>query len=134
MNELIEQTVALVQKSSELLRQTETEEITKSAAKYFLDWLSNVFTKKSAKEKLNQIAENKVNQETILGLKVNLEYVLEDNDLLQKQLSEKIKELGVLLKNNGIQITRNNITSVTGNANMVFQNIMNSSNLTINRK
>ena len=92
---------------------TGTEDIVKTASSGFITWLGNLFTKKSAKEKVRLIAENKQNQETIAGLKANLEFILEDNEELQNELSEKVKSLDLLLKQNGVTntITGKNIVA-----------------------
>lgn len=125
MNDLIEQTVALVQKSSELINQTGTNEIVKTAAKGFFNWLGNIFSKNSAKEKLKLIEENKANQETIAGLKANLECILESNDELCKQLENKKNELFELYKNNGVSLI------ITGNNNNILKDVINYGTLTI---
>lgn len=132
MSTIIDQTVALVQQSSELLKQTGTEEVVKTAAKGFFGWLGSIFTKNSAKEKLKLIEENKANQDTIAGLKANLEFIIEDNDELKSQLEEKVKALDLLLKQSGITtITKTNTMNITGNGNIGMQD--NSGTITINK-
>jgi hypothetical protein len=132
MSDLINQTVSLVQKSSELIQQTGTEEIVKTAAKGFFAWLGGIFTKKSAKEKLTLIEESKANAETIAGLKANLEFILEDNEELRNQLEEKVKALDLLLKETGnTNNTKTNTMNVTGNNNI--SSIDNTGNITINK-
>ncbi len=125
MSELIDQTMTLVQKSSELLNQTGTEEVVKTAAKGFFSWLSNIFTKNSAKDKLRLIEENKANQDTIVGLKANLEFLLDDNNDLQKKLQEKVQELYNLFKDRKIEGITNNSASIGNhsNDNIIIQGI-----------
>ncbi len=93
MEESINQVLLLAQKSAEFMHQTGTAEIVKKSASGLFKWLRGILTKKSAKEKLALIEENKANAEIISGLRATLEYVLEDNSDLQEQLKSKIKEL-----------------------------------------
>lgn len=139
MTNLIENTIDLVQKSSELLTQTGTNEIVKSASKGFFNWLSGIFTKNSAKEKLKLIEENNANQDTIAGLKANLEFILEDNEQLSKQLEQKLQELEKVYKTQLPTNSKTNNTSKIGensNNNIVIQNINSGkdSNITINKQ
>jgi len=117
MSELIDNTMNVIKQTSDFLKQTGTEEIAKNTAKGFFSWLGNIFTKNSAKEKLKLIEENSANQEAIAGLKANLEFILEDNSDLQKQLAEKVKELDLLLKNQATQMTSKNTSTIGNNSN-----------------
>jgi hypothetical protein len=56
MSALIDNTMSVVQQTSDFLKQTGTDEIAKNAAKGFFSWLGNIFTKNSAKEKLTQLS------------------------------------------------------------------------------
>lgn len=134
MNELIDQTISIVQKSSELLKQTGTDELVKTAAKGFFGWLANIFTKNSAKEKLKLIEDNKANQDTISGLKANLEFVLEDNQELQKQLENKVKELATFYKNQLPQINISSNSAIGNNSsnNIIIQGISSGNNTNLN--
>lgn len=87
--------------------------------------------KKSTQEKLALIEQQKADAATIEGLKSNLEFVLEDNEELQKELAEKVKELDSVLKKVGVNITKTNTATVTGDGNIVNQDISNST-ITIN--
>jgi hypothetical protein len=71
------------------------------------------------------IEQQKADAETIAGLKANLELMLDGNDELQKQLAEKVKEVELLLKQAGSQITKTNTINATGN-NKIYQDINNS--------
>ena len=124
MTELIEQTVNIFAQSQELLKRPEV----KGVVSGFLSWIgSKIFAnKKATKEKLALIEQQKAEAETIAGLKSNLEFVLEGNDELQKQLEEKVKEVDLLLKQAGVQITKTNTINITGNNNKTYQDINNS--------
>ncbi len=80
-------------------------------------WLKGILGKKSAKEKLELIEQNKHTEGTIAGLEANLEFILEDNEDLQKQLAEKLKEVELLMKqegiDNSIKISTINISNST---------------------
>lgn len=124
MNELIQQTGNILAQSQELLKQPEV----KGAVSGFLSWIgSKVFAnKKATQDKLTMIEQQKANSETIAGLKSNLEFVLDGNDELQKELAEKVKEVDFLLKQSGVQTTKTNTTNITGDSNKVYQDINNS--------
>lgn len=124
MNELIQQTGNILAQSQELLKQPEV----KGAVTGFLSWIgSKLFAnKKATQEKLALIEQQKADAETIAGLKSNLEFVLDGNDELQKELAEKVKEVDLLLKQAGVQTTKTNSINITGNSNKVYQDINNS--------
>ncbi len=128
MNELIQQTGNILAQSQELLKQPEV----KGAISGFLSWIgSKIFAnKKSTQEKLALIEQQKADADTIAGLKANLEFMLDGNDELQKELAEKVKEVDLLLKQSGIQMTKINTINATGN-NKIYQDI-NNSNITDN--
>jgi len=123
MNELIQQTGNILAQSQELLKQPEV----KGAISGFLSWIgTKIFAnKKATQEKLALIEQQKADAETITALKANLEFMLDGNDELQKELAEKVKEVDLLLKQAGTQITKTNSINATGN-NKIYQDINNS--------
>lgn len=124
MNELIQQTGNILAQSQELLKQPEI----KGAVSGFISWISSkIFAnKKVSQEKLALIKQQEADAETIAGLKSNLEFVLDGNDELQKELAEKVKDLELLLKQAGVQTNKTNTANITGNSNKVYQDINNS--------
>lgn len=124
MAELIQQTGNILTQSQELLKQPEVQ----GAVTGFLSWIGKkIFAnKKSTQEKLALIEQQKADAATIEGLKSNLEFVLEDNEELQKELAEKVKELDSVLKKVGVNINKNNTVNITGDGNKVYQDISNS--------
>ncbi len=129
MNELVTQTGAILGQAAELLKIPAIG----GAVTGLFGWLGNVFTKKAAKEKLALIEQNQHSEDTITGLKANLESVLEDNEELQKELAEKLKEIERLMKENGIKnITKTNTVIVSGTGHVTTVDI-NKSTITINR-
>ena len=133
MNDLVSQTGSILENTTELMKIPAVS----GAVVGLFGWLGIIFTKKSAKEKLYLIEQNLHGEETIIGLLANLETVLVDNEGLQNQLAEKLKELDLLMKQVGIIGTNTNkkvnIVNITGNANIAFQDILRSSNIAINR-
>ena len=122
MNELLTQTGSILGKATELLEIP----VISDAVKGLFTWLGNVITKKSAKEKLELIQQNNHSKETIIELQNNLKYEIEDNEDLQKELAEKIKEIERLMMEKGVQSTVSNTITDTGNNNKNFQDINNS--------
>lgn len=129
MNELVTQTGAILGQATELLKIPAIS----GAITGLFSWLGNIFTKKSAKEKLAMIEQNQHDEETIIGLKANLESILEDNNELQTQLTEKLKEIERLMKGNGVKnITKTNTVIVSGTGHITAVDIIKST-ITINR-
>ena len=122
MNKLLTQTGAILGQATELLEIPAISDTVKG----LFTWLGNVITKKSAKEKLELIQQNKYSKETIIGFTANLETILEDNEDLQKQLAERLMEIERLMLENGVQSTVSNTIIVTGNNNKNIQDIKNS--------
>lgn len=130
MNELVTQTGAILLKSAELLKNPAIG----GAVTGMFSWLKEVLGKKSAKEKLELIENNEHNEDTINSLKSNLDFILEDNDDLQAQLAEKLKELDLLMKQEGVDssVTTNTI-NVGNNSNpKIVQGINTKGDITIN--
>jgi len=121
MTELINQAGAILEKSAELVQIPAIS----GAIDGLFGWLGGIFTHKSAKENLNKLTEQKkYDQETISALKANLGMYLEDNDVLQKQLAEKVKEIDLLAKQAGVQnVTKTNTMNITGDRNIGLQDI-----------
>jgi len=128
--ELVTQTSAILKQSAELMKSPAIG----GAVTGLFGWLKVILGKKSAKEKLELIEQNRYNDSTIAGLEANLEFILEDNEDLQKQLAEKIREVELLMKNAGIQnISNANRINNTGNSNKIMNDIMISGNFSINK-
>jgi len=106
--ELVTQAGAILTQGAELMKNPAIN----GAVTGMFGWLKGVLGKKSAKEKLELIEQNKHSEETIAGLKANLEFILEDNEDLQKQLAEKLKEVELLMKKEGVD---NSVTTNTAN-------------------
>jgi len=120
MSDIINQTAAVLEKSAELLRNPALTE----AVTGLYSWLGDILIKPSAKEKLEIVLQNKHNGELIAGLLANLEFLLEGNEALQNQLTEKLKELDLLMKQAGFStITKKNMANIFGDANIVAQDI-----------
>ncbi len=127
---LVNQTTEILKQGSELMKNP----VISSAIREIFEWLKGILGKKSAKEKLELIEQNKYNEETIIGLKANLEFILEDNEDLQKQLSEKLKKVELLMEKTDVQkIIKTNTISITGNANIALQDITSNGNFIINK-
>jgi hypothetical protein len=120
MNDLIQQTGYILAHSQELLNQPEV----KGAITSFLSWMGKkVFAnKKASQEKLVLIEQQKADAETIAWLQSSLEFVLDGNEELQQELAEKVKEVELLLKQTGVQITKSNSINATGQ-NEIYQDI-----------
>jgi len=115
MSNIINQTGAVLEKSAELLKNPALGE----AVTGLFSWLGNIFIKPSVKEKLELVEQNKHNDKIIAVLMANLEFILEGNEDLQNQLTEKLKELDLLMKQAGVStITKTNAINLTGNGNM----------------
>lgn len=121
MNELIQQTGAILKQTQELLKVPGVKETVTG----FLGWMGkNIFSQsKTARERLNLIEQQQADAETISKLMGNLETLLEDNEALQKELNEKVASMQSKLKQAGVVITKTNTGTVTGNDNQFFQDI-----------
>ncbi len=66
-------------------------------------------------------------------MEANLEFILEDNEDLQKQLTEKVKEIELLMEKAGVQsnITKTNI--IKNRDGIVLQDLNNNKNISINK-
>lgn len=131
MSDIMQQTGEILDKSQELLK----EPMVKGAISGFLKWIGDkIFAnKKSVKEKLALIEQQKADTNTISGLKANLEFVLEDNEELRKELEEKVKAIDLLLKQSGIETNKTNSQVVSGDGAIGVQDVSDSSNVTINQ-
>ena len=128
MEELISQASQLIQQSSDLI----SHPVVGMAAKEFVGWLGGKFGKTSAKEKLKKIEEDNYDEKTVSGFEANLEFILEDNEQLQKELAEKIKQLEEVMAKEGISITtKANKMNVTGNQNISIQDVSSNGNINI---
>ena len=128
MSELINQTGAILEKGAELMKNPAIG----GAVTGLFGWLKEILNKKAFKEKLELVETNKHNQDTIAGLKANLEFILEDNDEMRDLLAEKVKEIEILSKKSGIEnVTKSNVMNNTGNGITGFQDI--TGNIAINK-
>ncbi|RLD74897.1 MAG: hypothetical protein DRJ10_16270 [Bacteroidetes bacterium] len=99
-----------------------------------VSWVGGILGKPSAQEKLKQIEEDNYTEETVAGFEANLEFILEDNEKLQRELSEKIAELEKLMKQEGMSIIpKTNTMNVTGNDNISFQDVSSQGNINISK-
>lgn len=111
---------AVLKQAAELLKNPAVN----GAVKSFTGWVGNLLGKNSAKEKLKLVEENKHTEDTITSLQSNLDFMLEDNEELQKKLADKIKELEVVMDKEGIQsvtITTTNTIGDNSNENITIQ-------------
>ena len=91
---------------------------TKDNVTELLKWLKITLVKKTAQDKLKLIEQNKHNNETIISLQASLEFILEDNEKLRKQLKEKI----VFFKETPEYKQFNDFTKIYGDDNIVLKN------------
>ncbi len=124
MNELIQQTGAILKQSQELLKVPGVKE----TFTCFLGWMGkNIFSQsKTAQERLILIEQQHADADTIAILRGNLEFLLEGNEKLQKELNEKVVAIQAELKHAGINISKTNTVTITGNYNKAYQDISNS--------
>lgn len=104
------------------------------AVKAVTGWIGNLLGKPSAKEKLDQIEQNQNIEANVNSIKANLEFVLEGNEQLQKELAAKIAELQDIMKKEGVPMpSKTNTMNITGNENLGLQDIISHGNITITR-
>lgn len=96
-------------------------------------WIGNALGgKKSVQEKLEKVESGEITEEDVNSIKANLEYVLEDNEELQKELSAKVGEVQKVAAREGVSIvTKTNTMNVTGNDNISLQDINSGGNISI---
>jgi hypothetical protein len=105
-----------------------------NAVKGVMNWIGGALGKPSASEKLQQIEVNQNVEENVNSIQSNLEFVLEDNKELQRQLAEKLEELQQLMQKEGIPMaTKTNTMSITGNENISLQDINTQGNISISK-
>ncbi|MBE0663320.1 MAG: hypothetical protein IH597_12750 [Bacteroidales bacterium] len=103
-----------------------------SAVKGVMNWIGGILGKPSASEKLQQIEVNENVEENVNSIKSNLEFVLEDNQELQRQLQAKLEELQQIMQKEGVPLaTKTNTINISGNSNIAFQDINTKGNITI---
>lgn len=130
MEEIINQASQIIQQSSNLL----SHPVIGTAVSGLVKWVGGILGKPSAQEKLKQIEEDNYTEETVAGFEANLEFILEDNETLQRELSEKIAELEKLMKQEGMSIIpKTNTMNVTGNDNISFQDVSSQGNINISK-
>jgi len=130
MQELIMYAGDILRQSSELMKNPAVG----AAVSGMVSWLGGAFgNKKSTAEKLELIEKNEHDDETIKSLQANLEFMLEDNEELQQQLAEKLKEIDTVMKKEGVNITtKTNTINITGDNNTAVQGIEGKGDININ--
>ena len=99
------------------------------------NWVGNALGgKKSVIEKLEKAEQDQISEEEVNSIKSQLEFVLEDNEELQKQLAAKLEEVQKVADREGVSIiTKTNTMNVTGNNNISLQDIDSDGNISIGR-
>jgi hypothetical protein len=98
MDELINQTMAILASGANLLKTPVVNE----SVKALFSWLKDKFSTKSTKEKLDLVEKGEQSDETIHGLKALITNLIEDNQMLQKELAGKVNPIYSLMENEGI--------------------------------
>ncbi len=131
MMEIIALTGALIQGGKKLM---ENEAVAETVNGVF-GWIGNALGgKKSVVETLEKVENGEVTDEDINSIKNKLEFVLEDDEELQKQLAEKLEEVKKVADREGVQmVTKTNTMNVTGNNNISLQDIDSNGNISIGR-
>ena len=120
MIELIPIALGLIGQFSALAENPNVKPVIKDLS----NWVGNLFSSNSAKEKLAQIEEGKADEKTVIGIEANLEFILEDNEQLQKELAEKIKQLEEVMAKEGISIVKkSNTMNISGTGNKGIQDV-----------
>ncbi len=121
MNELTQQAGTAFEQAQELMSVASAKETVTE----ILDWIAEkVFSNKNTtKQKLTLIKQQKADHATIDGLKLILEFVLEDNEELQQELAEKLQEIDKLAADLDITIPKVNTATITGNGKIVIQDV-----------
>jgi hypothetical protein len=129
MMEIIALTGALIQGGKKLM---ENEAVAETVNGVF-SWIGNTLGgKKSVTETLEKVESGEVSEEEVNSIKNKLEFVLEDDDELQKQLSEKLEEVKKVADREGVtMVTKTNTQNITGNNNISLQDINSGGNITI---
>lgn len=117
MTELINQAGEILSRGAELLENPQVG----TAINGMFSLLKNAFkNNKRAKERLELIEKEKVDEELINQVKTNLDDLLYENEDLQKQLAEKIEEIQLLMKQEGVANTnKTNIINVNNSSNTI---------------
>ena len=131
MMEIIALTGALIQGGKKLM---ENEAVANTVNGVF-NWVGNALGgKKSVIEKLEKAEQDQISEEEVNSIKSQLEFVLEDNEELQKQLAAKLEEVQKVADREGVSIiTKTNTMNVTGNNNISLQDIDSDGNISIGR-
>ncbi len=128
LNELIDQTGNILERAKDLMQNPSISGVLGSA----MSWLGDTLGKKSAVEKLTAVKKGEADKKTIPSLKSNLEFVLEDDENLQKQLAEKLKEIHEKMEQEGIPVvTKTNTMNISGDGNIGIQDFNASGNVNI---
>ena len=73
---------------------------------------------------VSQIEEGKADEKTVAGFGANLDFILEDNDQLQKELAEKITQLEEVMAKEGISIVnKTNSMNISGAGSKGLQDV-----------
>ena len=96
-------------------------------------WIGNALGgKKSIQEKLEKVERGEITEDDVKSIESNLEFMLEDNEELQKELATKVEEVQKVAAREGVSIvTKTNTMNVTGNNNISLQDLNSGGNITI---
>lgn len=99
------------------------------------NWIGNALGgKKSVMETLEKAEQDELSEAEVNSIKTKLEFVLEDNEALQKQLAAKLEEVKKVADREGVSIiTKTNTMNVSGNSNISMQDINSGGNISIGR-
>ena len=133
MIDLINQTITTLEQGAKFIADPAIKGAVSGVFSGMVKWLSDKLGNKSAIEKLKLIEKGEYNDETIAGLKANLEYILEDNDELQQQLAKKVKKVNMDMEKAGVNVIhKTNTMNISGNANVNIQDVS-GGKITINK-
>lgn len=121
MMEIIALTGALIQGGKKLM---ENEAVAETVNGVF-GWIGNALGgKKSVVETLEKAESGEASEDEVNSLKSKLEFILEDNDALQKQLAAKLEEVQKVADREGVtMVTKTNTMNISGNNNISLQDI-----------
>mgnify|MGYP001031530899 CR=1 FL=1 len=131
MMEIIALTGALIQGGKKLM---ENEAVAETVNGVF-NWIGNALGgKQSVVETLEKAENGEVSDDDLNSIKSKLEFVLEDNEELQKQLAAKLEDVQKVADREGVtMVTKTNTMNVTGNNNISLQDIDSDGNISIGR-
>lgn len=131
MMEIIALTGAIIQGGKKLM---ENEAVANTVNGVF-KWIGNALGgKPSVTEKLEKAETGNIDEQEVNSIKAQLEFVLEGNEELQKQLAARLEEVQKVADREGVSIiTKTNTQTVTGDNNISLQDIDSDGNISIGR-